>query len=207
MTDASRALTRLGFLIAFLAVGPARGALFHVEITPLPSGNAVMYFDLTNGDPAVDHSVVITDFASDGPAFVDPPVLNPASNITGTLAGEVTMFDGTEFQVTYSQAMTLGSYIRFDFTILGDPYPSDPNPADGFSFSLFSADGNPLITADGVLFLFNIGWDEPITTFSNDVQVTPVAEPSVLDLSIAGLLALSVGHLVGRRPRRCAVNR
>lgn len=195
----NRRALRAGMFAALLLFGQARADYIHInaDTSSVLAADAVLYFDLIDGDGAVNHSVTVFNFTTDG-TLTAPPLLDPSNaDVAGTLPGDVTLGDSLPIS-TYSQSIMLGALLAFDFRILGsqDP-PVDPAFADALSFTLLDSLGNPLLSDNGVLFRYSIGNPNPLETFSQAVTGTLVAEaaipePGALALALAALLALRV---------------
>lgn len=220
MVTGWNARIRLCFLAALFVVVPAQGALFQVHVgTTGASGEAVMAFDLANGDPASNHHVAISGFVTDGDLLVCPspstcaapsflttsPETSPVGAvITGTLPSTIVIYDtdigGIQLgnPITYYQNITLGSYIDFDFEMLGDP----TSAGDGLAFWLLDPEtGSPILPDDNYLFLYTFGAESPCTSSDPDVTTctevqggSAVPEPSALALAMAGLLGIGIAR-------------
>lgn len=215
MTDASRALARLGLLAALFAVGPAHGTLFQVSIdtTALSGQSATLAFDLIDGNGAADSSVTISGFSP-----IDALGGYSATlGVSGSLPGDVTLSDTEAFN-EYLQSITLGNTLAFAFSATGSFGGGTP---DAFSFFILDADGfDSLVTTGGLanaLLTYDIGVTDPpqpqvypgetIPVNGGDpepvsITATAVPEPGALALAVAGLLALGVARPVRKVPSR-----
>jgi hypothetical protein len=203
-----KTLARLGFLAALLFVARVHATLIEITVdtSSILGANATMYFDFTNGDPSVTHSVEISAFASDGTLG--------ASNSTPGVAGTFDTPPGTvalseqsppEILTTYAQDILLGASFTFQFQIIGTADQSAGYP-DAFALSLFDAGTfDPLLSSTGFLFVYSIGNQDPFTEVSDAVTITPlqespgVPEPGALALAMTALLMLGIVRSA-RRP-------
>ena len=228
MGTTRKALSSLG-IVAGLAVGQIHAAVFHfnVNTSSLEGGTeAIMAFDLTNGDVGVAHAVTIRGFTTNGTLLTSPAEagrrIEPLdADITGTLPNEVRMVesnvDSAPIIISYLQNVSLGDapgYIGFDFEvfeILQNPVglsSAGAGEPDGVLFSLYAIDFTGLLTDDGVLLRYSIGAADPCETFSDAAtcsrvpDVGGVPEPGALALALAGLLALGVVRSTRVQPLR-----
>ena len=194
-----RTFSRFGLAVLVLGLAAqVEAAKFEVTVdTDMWNGTAaVLAFDLIDGNGVNDSSVAIS--ALTGGTL-------GAYTVTGGAAGTpfgVTLEDTSAFN-EYLREITLGASLSFVFDATG---PAS-SPPDGFSFLILdSTDQLPLFPTDapggsGALLLYSFGADPSsnlevfrfvpqIGDPSDIVTATPVPEPGVLTLALAGLAAL-----------------
>ena len=195
-----RTFSRFGLAVLVLGLAAqVEAAKFEVTVdTDMWNGTAaVLAFDLIDGNGVNDSSVAIS--ALTGGTL-------GAYTVTGGAAGtppDITIAD-TPFFNEYLQEIKLGTKLSFAFEAIGFADPSFP---DGFSFFILDLNAaSPLFPTDapggsGALLLYSFGADPSsnlevfrfvpqIGDPSDIVTATPVPEPGVLTLALAGLAAL-----------------
>lgn len=217
----TNSLTRWGFLAAaLLLVFEVRAATIRIDIDTdalgLNGSNWDLAFDLVDANPD-PNSVKISSFTMAGVGAGLSGAPATIGNVTGTLAGTVTLDDSVPAPSGFNEYLenaNIGTLISFVLEITN-------NQAAGFdpdTFSLFFVDPKDptktFPTADpsgaNALFVYSIGNADQPATFcpvtAPCVLVTPVVvavpEPGALALAIAALLALGLARSRKLAPRK-----
>lgn len=198
-------------LLIALALGPtcAEAATFQVTVdTSAFSGTpASLSWDLTDGDPGVSTTAIITGFSTNG--SFDAGQATSIGGVSGSLPGPVTITD-TDFFNSLLQPVTLGPSVSF--TLDMTTAASGQGVPDTLAFFLLTEDGLASLVASDLLgdallafeadgtpggLLAVAGETEP----SVAVSATPTAvipAPAALLLLAAALLLLPA-RLFARR--------
>ena len=176
-----------GLLLA--AMADAAPIFVHVD-TSGASGDATMFFDFTDGDGiAGNNSVAILSFATDGTLQNDEASQGDATGSLGSLP--ITLADASASFSSYSQSLTIGTFIDFSYEISGTGSAQTP---DAFAFSLLDAAFSsvlPTSSPAGALLVHSIGNPDQPEIFADAVttRATSVPEPGSLVLMFIALFA------------------
>ena len=178
-----------GLLLA--ATAHAAPIFVHVD-TSGASGDATMFFDFTNGDAiAGNNSVTILSFTTDGSLLNDELAFG---DVNGSLASlPITLADATADFSSYSQSLTLGTFLEFSYEISVAGSAQTP---DAFAFSLLDSAFNPVIPTSsptGALLIHSIGNPDQPEIFADAVTVrtASVPEPGSAALVLLATLAMA----------------
>jgi hypothetical protein len=185
-----------GLLLA--ATAHAAPILVHVD-TSGATGDATMFFDFTNGDAiAGNNDVTILSFTTDGTLQNDAATLGDA---TGSLASlPITLADALADFSSYSQSLTLGTFIEFSYDISANGSMQTP---DAFAFSLLDQAFNSVIPTSsptGALLLHSIGNPDQPEIFADAVTLpaASVPEPGSAALALLAILAIAYARYRSR---------
>ncbi len=187
-----------------------------------PTSSYTLAFDLSDGDPLVNNSVLIDSFNLGGGTYDGSPSAWEGGSATST-PFSVTLLD-TSFFNSVEQSFFPGSSLSFVVTLSANFVSVQP---DAFAFQLLDANGDPLGTGfagevlsvsinsnspDDLVINSYAGIDNPSTgepLFGEpNVTVGPavVPEPSTL-LAASVALAAGLGSLIRRHRQTCTPRR
>lgn len=165
--------------------------------------NARLAFDFIGGDGNIHNSVIVSNFFTDG-SLGSPTNMG---DVTGILPATSTL-QSTSFFNEILQPIALGNAIGFDLNI-SEFIDAGATLPDALSVFLLDGNNQPLFnttdpTGANALFVVNIDGSTPgglnVYTATPDTSspmvwsVSTIPEPSVLQLSVAGLIGFGVSR-------------
>jgi VCBS repeat-containing protein len=162
---------------------PAFDLTQHVGVTldtsVLAGGDGQLAWDLTDGDFAVNNTVVLTAFTTEGTLGAATTL----GGVEGTLPGRVTMADADFFNELL-QSLTFGTSLTFSLHLTSNFVGGVP---DNLAFFLLDPNGSPLVATDLLVdALLTIDLDVVVTVAgaTNPAVPTQVTGPAGPDQTV-----------------------